>query len=86
MATDLKPSGVGARIKYLRMKRVLTQIQMAAHTGIHHSLISQWENGQEPNILSIQRVASFFDVDPVWLAYGGVDALHLVDSDGKPDA
>lgn len=51
------------RIRELRQKRGLTQIDLAKHLNISQGALSYWEQGKyDVDNISLQRIADFFDV------------------------
>lgn len=51
------------RIRELRQKRGLTQIDLAKHLNISQGTLSYWEQGKyDVDNVSLQRIADFFDV------------------------
>lgn len=51
------------RIKLLRSKKKLTQIELARMLGVAQNTLSTWENGRyEPDIASTIKLADFFGV------------------------
>lgn len=64
--------GLGNKIKQLREKKGLTQVEMARLLSIQHSTISQWETGKRtPDYETLRRLAGFF----------GVTVSHLLGED-----
>jgi transcriptional regulator with XRE-family HTH domain len=55
------------------MRRVLTQEQLAAASGVPVVTISRLENSYQnrtPRQGTVQRLAAALDVSPAWLLYG----------------
>lgn len=58
----------GNRLKILRLKHNLSQLQLARELHVSQSTISSWENGlSEPNIFKLVSVARFFKVSVDYL-------------------
>lgn len=54
---------VGFNIKRLRLKRDLSQVDLAYHLGIKQSMISSYENGRNsPTLKGLKKMADFFEV------------------------
>jgi len=52
-----------ANLKYLRLKRKLTQTQLAKKLDKDYSTIGKWELGQRsPIMLDVLKIADFFDI------------------------
>jgi transcriptional regulator with XRE-family HTH domain len=61
------------RLRVARMRRVLTQEQLAAASGVPVVTISRLENSYQnrtPRQGTVQRLAAALDVSPAWLLYG----------------
>lgn len=57
-----KPTGIGARIKKLRMERGLTQAEFGAKLGVLQKDVSRWESGKiEPKPETLQRMSEIFE-------------------------
>ena len=53
----------GNRLKILRLKHNLSQIQLSRELHVSQSAISSWENGlSEPSLFKLVNVAKFFGV------------------------
>lgn len=51
------------RLKLLRTEKRISQSLLATHLGVTQQAIARWEKGEtEPDINTIQNLASFFDV------------------------
>lgn len=58
------------RIKELRQKRGVTQVDLAKHIGIAQNTLSYWENGKfDVDNESLGRIADFFNVSTDYLLY-----------------
>lgn len=70
--TTLDDKGfLGHRLKSTREKLRYTQTEAAARIGIHNSTLGKYELGErEPDIETIKKIAKFYDVSPVWIAFG----------------
>jgi transcriptional regulator with XRE-family HTH domain len=67
----------GERIKALRERykvrdgrKKLTQASLAQKLGVDSGTVSRWELGKVISIKNIEKLASFFSVDPGFIAYG----------------
>ncbi len=59
------------RVSTIRRGKGWTMRDAESHSGIGSGHISLLENGQSlPTILTIQRLAAAYGVDPGWLAFG----------------
>ena len=60
---------VGARLKQARESRHITLEEAGNRVGVHKSTVLRWENGETEKIKLpvIESLASFYNVDPVWL-------------------
>jgi transcriptional regulator with XRE-family HTH domain len=62
---------IGRRLRRARAERGITQVELAARTGVAHSTIVRIERGQaRPKIETLGRFAEALGVDPKWLAFG----------------
>lgn len=56
-------SRFGARLRRLRLKRGWNQVDLAAHSGIGRTFISNMENGKhEPRLQTLADLAATFDM------------------------
>ena len=63
--------GIGARLRQARKARKVTQLELAARTGVAHSTVVRIERGQaKPTIETVAKFAEALGVDPKWLAFG----------------
>ena len=63
---------VGRRVREARKARQVTQLELAARTGVAHSTVVRIERGQaRPQIATVAKIAEALGVDPKWLAFGG---------------
>lgn len=72
------------RLRELRVKKGLTQKQMAEFLKIDRTTYTNYEHGRIPDIKTIRNVARFFGVSLDWLL--GVDnnsAIKSLDFEGK---
>ena len=54
---------VSQNIRYLRVKRDLSQNQLAIHLRLTRNQINSYENGNsQPSIEILQRIAEFFEI------------------------
>ena len=64
---------VGTNIRALRLRRELTQEQVAARLGVTYQAVSKWENGTNtPDIALLPEIAALFGVT--------IDALFSLDA------
>ena len=62
---------VGRRIREARKASRVTQVELAARTGVAHSTLVRIERGQaRPRIETVAKFAEALGVDPRWLAFG----------------
>ena len=62
---------IGERLRRARKARKVTQLELAARTGVAHSTVVRIERGQAaPRIETLGRFAEALGVDPKWLAFG----------------
>lgn len=74
MTTTALPSP-GARIKELRLGRLLTQRQLADKLGVEAITVSRWERDETPpSDLNRVRLGQFFGVHPNEFVRGEVAA------------
>lgn len=64
------PATIGERIKYLRMKRGMSQKSLAVQLNIGGTSICRWEAGDFPTMDHLCRIASIFGVSLDYLVYG----------------
>jgi transcriptional regulator with XRE-family HTH domain len=63
---------IGGRLRRARKDRKVTQLELAARTGVAHSTVVRVERGQaRPRIETVGKFAGALGVDPKWLAFGG---------------
>jgi transcriptional regulator with XRE-family HTH domain len=74
------------RIKELRTKRNMTQQDLADKLGVFQTTVGQWENGKrEPNIETIKRLASIFEVSTDYLLGQSDNPIPAPDNSTKED-
>lgn len=62
---------LGDRIKLLRKRSKLTQVQLAEELGLKQATIGRYENGSiTPSFLVLMRISKKFNVDIGWLFTG----------------
>lgn len=63
---------LGARLRWSRLNRHLSQQQVAAYLGYpRHAMISHWENGRNfPALDAFVQVAGLYGVSADWLIWG----------------
>lgn len=66
---------IGLRIKKLREEKKLTQAQVAKGIGVKRSTYAEWENGTEPKIVPILKIAAFLRVSLIEIVHGIVDGF-----------
>lgn len=60
---SMDPNQIGKRIKELRQRRGITQVELAASLSVASSTISHWEKGRRlPSIIELERIATHFNV------------------------
>lgn len=69
---------IAQRMKELRIKRGLTQSQIAEELEVSRSTVASWENGVcEPNGVELGELSEFFCVSADYL-YGRVDECTMI--------
>ncbi len=59
---------IGDKLKQVRTRRLLTQVELAEKAGVNHSTIVNIERNQtEPHFRTIRKLAGALDVDPTEL-------------------
>jgi transcriptional regulator with XRE-family HTH domain len=82
VSLPLAGADLGLRLRQARMKKKLTQQQLADLLGEYQSNISAWEKGAwAPSRRKLVAIAGVLTIDPLWLEYG--DAT-LARSAGAP--
>lgn len=72
----------GARLRELRRKRKLTQVQVAERSGLAQNHISELENGERmPSLVTMLKLAAAIDCKPTELLapFNGTDLAELLD-------
>ena len=65
---------IGDRLKDLRVRRALTQEELAAKAGIGKNTVNRIErNRAEPHMSTLRKLAAAFGVEPSELVKGGDD-------------
>lgn len=67
---------IGERIKSKRDARGFSQPQLAIKSGVHKSVISQYEKGavKDPSVIILNKLANPLRVSGSWLCFGsGID-------------
>jgi len=66
-------SSIGGRVRYARMRAVLSQDELSTATGIPKATISRIENGknEQPRFVTVRKLADALDVPARWLLAGG---------------
>src|SRR3954451_15283211 len=63
LMAGLNQYGIGAKIRALRLKKGLGQVQLGEHTGLSPALLSKIERGQLfPTLPTLLRIAMVFSV------------------------
>ncbi len=66
---------IGDRLKILRIRRALTQQELAEKAGISSNALNRIElNKAEPHMSTLRKLAEALDVDPSELVEGASDA------------
>jgi transcriptional regulator with XRE-family HTH domain len=67
---------VGARLKRARLRRVISQADLAERSGVREVTISRIENDRygPPRLGTIRKLADALRVDAFWLATGEGDS------------
>ena len=69
MADNKADLSIGARVRGLRTRRILTQEQLAVKSGVSAATIRRIESDRlAPRFITIQRLADAFGITPVELA------------------
>lgn len=62
---------IGERLRTARLRRVLTQQELQARSGILEVTISRIENGHhQPRASTVRKLAVALDVTAEWLMFG----------------
>jgi len=62
---------IGARIRLVRKRAGLTQVQMGQALGVTRRLLGDWERGTSwPSVLDIANIAERYGVRCDWLVLG----------------
>lgn len=62
---------VGKHIKRIREEKGISQEELAEHLNVSRQAVSNWERGKtEPDIETLQKIATFFNVNIEVLIYG----------------
>jgi len=73
---------IGRRLRRARAERGITQVELAARTGVAHSTIVRIERGQaRPQLGTVTKLADALGTDEKWLAFGNGD--WFVGQDGE---
>jgi len=61
---------LGLKIYKQRLKKGLSQVELARRIGVSHSMISHYEKGDKsPQIITLEKIAAVLDVDFNYLFY-----------------
>lgn len=83
--------GFPERLKELRLKKGLTQKEIAEEFGIKQPNYQQWESGKrKPSSETLEKFANFFDVTMDYLSgneedLGNIELLFRMNSKGLTD-
>jgi transcriptional regulator with XRE-family HTH domain len=80
----VEPSGIGKRIKFYRLQRGLTQMELADHVGVSYQQIQKYEN--EKSQVTLQRlvaIARALDT-PLAAIFPGPAVARLSERAGRP--
>jgi transcriptional regulator with XRE-family HTH domain len=62
---------VGKHIKRIREEKGISQEELAEYLNVSRQAVSNWERGKtEPDIETLHKIATFFDVNIEVLIYG----------------
>lgn len=71
---------LGQRIAQARKTADLTQEGLAEAINVGQSTVAGWERGvAEPDIATLQRIATAASTDPAWLAFGRAQSSAIVE-------
>ncbi len=63
------------RIKDIRLKRGLSQLDLASLIGVSQPTVANWENGSHiPRHNALQQIGHALSVDPMWLISGDMNS------------
>ena len=89
MTSSRSPADVfGVRLRELRLKRGLTQVQLAESCGFPQTRISELERGEHaPNLVTMVRIALALEckVSALVTTFDGEDLSSLLRDDGSRD-
>jgi transcriptional regulator with XRE-family HTH domain len=63
-------SNIGGRVKALRKQKGITQQDLGSAVGLTYGAISAIEKGHSENPDTLDAIATYFKVDPLWLRTG----------------
>jgi transcriptional regulator with XRE-family HTH domain len=67
-ATMLTVVKIGDKLREMRTRRLLTQVQLAEKSGVNQVTIARIERNQvDPRFSTIRKLAKALDVDPIKL-------------------
>src|SRR3989442_15468838 len=69
---------VGARIKQVRLKLGLTQVQFARRLGVVSVSVARYEAGRVPRLDLLSKIAGLGEVTVAWLLHGSKIPAHKV--------
>ena len=70
---------VGKNIKLFREQKSITQAELAEKLSVTRQAVSNWENGKtEPDIDTLQNIASVLDVSVEELIYGRKREVKMI--------
>ncbi len=68
---ELTPSTLAVRLRTIRLAQGLSLRQLGARSGTSGNLVSQIEQGSDPAIDTLERIAAALAIPVAWLGFGG---------------
>lgn len=59
----MKDMRVAKVIKAMRVDRDMTQAEFAKAVGVYQATVSKWEQGENPRVFAVARIAEAFGID-----------------------
>ena len=76
---------MGATLRRARERRLMTQAELSAKTGISAANLSRIETGkQQPRFSTLRRLAAALDIDPTELLADDADESVRTETEGPP--
>lgn len=73
---------IGNKLRELRKKNNLTQVEIAKKLRVTQPLIQRWESGNKiPNLETLKKFSTIFNVSLDTLAFDGKDLTNLKEKD-----